>query len=365
MLTSARETIRADRFALQTDEDGVQPMKSGPDPASRPRIPPPADPQCRHKPLPWCSPKPSREDEDAPRRIRAILDSPSYRPADQDIDYLNLDATRGVRLQIDYQKAEHLLDRHDIRHTIVVFGSTRIAEPAAARRAVESLHRQLESRPDDGDLRRRLQVARRILDKSRYYDTAREFGRLVSEAAAEAEDGRLVIMTGGGPGIMEGANRGAYDAAARSVGLNIDLPHEQFPNPYITPELCFRFHYFALRKLHFLLRTRALVVFPGGFGTFDELFETLTLVQTRKIEPIPIVLVGESYWRRAFDIDFLVEEGVVDEEDRDLFWFAETAEEIWQGIQQWHEANASPLLRAVTAGGGRQAEEESLPGESA
>ena len=144
--------------------------------------------------------------------------------------------------------------------------------------------------------------------------------------------------------MMEAANRGAFDVNAKSIGLNINLPHEQYPNPYITPELCFRFHYFALRKLHFLLRTRALVAFPGGYGTFDELFETLTLIQTRKIKPVPIVLVGEEYWRQAFNVDFLVAEGVIDAEDRELFWFAENAQEIWDGILHWHEANNTPLV---------------------
>ena len=138
--------------------------------------------------------------------------------------------------------------------------------------------------------------------------------------------------------MMEAANRGAFDVGAKSVGLNISLPHEQYPNPYVTPELCFSFHYFALRKLHFLLRAKALVAFPGGYGTFDELFEVLTLIQTRKIKPIPVVLVGETYWRQAVDIDFLVDEGVIDPEDRDLFWFAETAQEIWDGILQWNDA---------------------------
>lgn len=143
---------------------------------------------------------------------------------------------------------------------------------------------------------------------------------------------------------MEAANRGAHCVKSKSIGLNISLPHEQFPNPYVTPELCFSFHYFALRKLHFLLRTRAMVAFPGGYGTFDELFETLTLVQTRKIKPVPIILVGESYWRRAVDIDFLVDEGVIDEEDRELFWYAETAREIWDGILQWYQASGTPLF---------------------
>ena len=150
-------------------------------------------------------------------------------------------------------------------------------------------------------------------------------------------------MTGGGPGLMEAANRGAFDVGAKSVGLNIELPHEQFPNPYVTPDLCFRFHYFALRKLHLLLRAKALVAFPGGYGTFDELFEVLTLVQTRKIKPIPVILVGEPFWRRAVDFDFLVKEGVIDPEDRELFWFAETAQDIWNGILDWYKAAGEPL----------------------
>lgn len=305
--------------------------------------PTPPHPQRRREPLPWCEPKPADEDEAAPQRVQAIMRHASYLQADQDIDFLNLDETRGVRLQIDYQKAELLLQQHGIEHTVVVFGSTRIKEPAAAQRAVDTLREQLDQNPGNSELERQLRVAQRILAKSRYYEVARAFGRLVSETGARIGDGQLVVMTGGGPGMMEAANRGAYDAGSESVGLNINLPHEQFPNPYITPELCFRFHYFALRKLHFLLRTRALVAFPGGYGTFDELFETLTLMQTRKIKPLPVVLVGEEYWRRAFDFDFLVDEGVIDAEDRELFWFAETADEIWDGIRHWHKVNGTPL----------------------
>ena len=308
------------------------------------RIPSPAHPHQRHEPLPWHRPKPSEEDPDAPRRIQSILNSPSYRQADQDIDFLNLDETRGVRLQIDYQKPEMLLEQHGIRHTIVVFGSTRIPEPASAQLQVATLSAQVETDPHNDDLQRRLAIARRILAKSHYYEVARDFARLVSNVGLEQDGSRMVVMTGGGPGMMEAANRGAYDVGAKTIGLNINLPHEQYPNPYITPDLCFRFHYFALRKLHFLLRTRALVAFPGGYGTFDELFETLTLVQTRKIKPVPIVLVGEEYWRQAFNVDFLADEGVIDAEDRDLFWFAESAEEIWEGILHWHEANGEPLL---------------------
>jgi uncharacterized protein (TIGR00730 family) len=145
---------------------------------------------------------------------------------------------------------------------------------------------------------------------------------------------------------MEAANRGSFDVDAPSIGLNIHLPHEQYPNPYITPDLCFRFHYFAMRKLHFVMRARALVAFPGGYGTLDELFETLALVQTRTIRPVPVVLVGETWWRRAFDVDFLTDEGVIDEEDRELFWYAETAREIWDGILGWYEASGEPLLES-------------------
>ena len=311
---------------------------------TKPTIPTPAHPHHRREPLPWCQPKPKEEDRDAPQRIKAIMESPSYRQADQDIDFLNQDETRGVRLQIDYEKPEFLLQQHGIDHTIVVFGSTRIHEPATAQLRVEGLRAQLAQEPGNETLQRQLRIAERLLEKSHYYEVAREFGRLVSDAARTLHDGQLVIMTGGGPGMMEAANRGAFDAGSKTIGLNINLPHEQYPNPYITPDLCFRFHYFALRKLHFLLRTRALVAFPGGYGTFDELFETLTLVQTRKIKPVPIILVGEEYWRKAFDVNFLVEEGVIDEEDRELFWFAETAEEIWNGILLWYEVNGTAFL---------------------
>ena len=195
----------------------------------------------------------------------------------------------------------------------------------------------------DANLQRQLAIAERVLAKSHYYEIAREFGRLVGAANSGESTGHAVIMTGGGPGIMEASNRGAFDVGAKSVGLNISLPHEQYPNPYITADLCFRLHYFALRKLHLLQRARALVAFPGGYGTLDELFEVLTLVQTRKIKPIPVVLVGESYWRHAVDIDYMVDEGVIDPEDRDLFWFAETAQQIWDGILHWHEQCGEPL----------------------
>jgi len=311
-----------------------------------PAIPKPAHPQHRREPLPWNRPKPASEDADAPAKIQRILASPTYRRADEDVDFLNTADTRGVRLQIDYLKPQVELERHGIEATIVVFGGTRIVEASAASQKVAQLRRALDERPGDEALAARLARAERVLAKSRYYDVARELGRLVAESGGGPEDCRMVVMTGGGPGVMEAANRGAHEAGAKTVGLNIDLPHEQYPNPYVTPELCFRFHYFALRKLHFLLRARALVVFPGGLGTLDELYETLTLIQTRKIPPIPVVLVGREYWRRAFDIDYLHDEGVIDAEDLELFWYAEQADEIWDGILAWYAANGRSLFEA-------------------
>ena len=314
------------------------------------QIPPPAHPQERNEPLPWQRPKAAIEDPEAPARVQAILASPSYCEGDHDVAFLDRAETRGIRLQIDYLKPQILLETQGIRETIVVFGSTRIPEPAAARARVAALAAALAAAPEDLRLRRRLATAERLLAKSRYYDVAREFGRLVGEAGDHGSGRGLVVMTGGGQGIMEAANRGAHDVGAKSVGLNITLPHEQFPNPYVTPDLCFKFHYFGVRKLHFLLRARALVAFPGGYGTFDELFEALTLVQTRKINPMPIVLVGEDYWRRAVDIDFLVAEGVIEAEDRDLLWYAETAREIWDGIRYWYVASGQPLIERPANG---------------
>ncbi|HSR43569.1 MAG TPA: TIGR00730 family Rossman fold protein [Longimicrobiales bacterium] len=314
----------------------------GEDTEKEPRPPP----RTRREPLPAQGPEPPDDDPERARRIRELLASPSYRVADRDVEFLDRDETRGVRLELDYLKTEHLLRAHDVEHTIVVFGGTRLLEPEKAEAAVREAREALSEDDEDEGLRLRLRAAERIRAKSRYYEVARAFGRRVGEAEGAARGGRLAIVTGGGPGIMEAANRGAHDADARSIGLNIRLPEEQYPNPYITPGLCFQFHYFGVRKLHFLLRARALVAFPGGYGTLDELFETLALVQTRTIEPVPVVLVGEEFWRRAVDVDFLVEEGVIAPEDRELFWFAETAEEIWNGILRWHELAGRPLCPA-------------------
>jgi uncharacterized protein (TIGR00730 family) len=308
------------------------------------QVPTPPHPHERREPLPGHRPKPHEDDALATQGLEAILASPSYREADRDTDFLQQEVTRGVRLQIDYSKAESLLEQHDVAHTIVVFGSTRIPEPQAARRQLEDCAKAVAANRNDPALRRRLLIAERIETKSRYYEIAREFGRIVGTAGAKALNGRIMIMTGGGPGIMEAASRGAHDVGAKSIGLNIALPKEQYPNPYLTPELSFRFHYFAIRKLHFLLRARALVAFPGGYGTMDELFEVLSLAQTRKIKPVPVILVGEEYWRRVFDPEFLIDEGVIDPEDRDLFWYAESAEGIFKDIVHWYEASGQPLF---------------------
>ena len=307
---------------------------------TKPRIPRPPHPRERREPLPTSLPSSARVDRDAEARVKAILESPNYRIASEDPDFLASDAARGLRLQMDYLKPELALRAHGVERTVVVFGSARICEAAEARRHVDALRAAAAREPGSAETARRLAVAERVLDNSRYYDMAREFGRIVGEANRMSGDGQTLVVTGGGPGLMEAANRGASDVKAKSIGLNISLPHEEFPNPYVSPELCFDFHYFAMRKLHFLQRAMALVAFPGGFGTFDELFEVLTLTQTRKVKPMPIVLVGERFWRRAVNIDFLVEEGVIDAEDRDLFWYAETPEEIWDGIQTWERANA-------------------------
>ena len=289
----------------------------------------------RAEPLPETRPKPAVEDPQAPARVRAIMNGPAYVRADHDAEFLQRDELRDTRLALEYLKPELGLIEHDISSTIVLFGGTRIVEPRAAERNVQELEAALAAEPFDTLLARRLQVARRVLAKSKYYDVARDFARLVSTHCPTCPR-EFVIMTGGGPGIMEAGNRGAYEAGAPSVGLNIVLPMEQFPNPYITPELCFRFRYFGLRKLHFMKRAKALVAFPGGIGTMDELFDALCLVQTRKISPMPIVLVSREFWTGAFSPQYLADEGTIADEDTQLFSYAESAEEIWAQIRAFY-----------------------------
>jgi uncharacterized protein (TIGR00730 family) len=310
-------------------------------------VPEPA-PKTRNVPLPWQSPKAASEDKEAPARVAAILKSKGYLQADQDFAFLGSDEMRGVRLQLDFMKAEKGLIVHEVKHTIVVFGSTRIPEPFSARERLEQARSELDSHPKDPSLLRMVSIAERVLKLSRYYAIAQELGDAIGRMKEVRDGGRIALMTGGGPGMMEAANRGAFHAGAKSIGLNITLPDEQYPNPYLTPGLCFRFHYFALRKMHFLNRARALVAFPGGYGTMDEVFETLTLVQTRKILPLPIILVGREFWSRAVDISYLVEEGVIDPEDKDLFCFAETSDDILQIISDWYTKAGEPFIEKPT-----------------
>jgi uncharacterized protein (TIGR00730 family) len=255
--------------------------------------------------------------------------SPSYRLAFQDPDFLLKDELRPVRLQLELLKPELILQEHQIESTIVVFGSARIPEPEAARKALHRAEAELDRDPGSAALQQKRRLAERRAANSRYYEEARRLGRLI---ASHGDDHRFVVMTGGGPGIMEAANRGAYDAGAASIGMNIVLPHEQLPNPYITPDLNFRFHYFAIRKMHLTMRAKGLIAFPGGFGTLDELFETLTLIQTGKVRKIPVLLFGKTFWERTIRFQALVEEGTISAQDLDLFRYVDTAEEAWEII---------------------------------
>lgn len=310
----------------------------------QPAVPKPAPRAHRHEPLPWEHPKPVEEEAEATARLDSIMGHPAYREADQDVDFLHTDATRGVRLQLDYLKTEQCLVEHDVHRCVVVFGGTRLREPETARLELAQMLSRAAEKSDDHVYQRRLRLAEHRVELSRYYDIGRELGRLIGRSGQGPNDSRLIVMTGGGPGGMESANRGAFEVGAKTVGLNITLPREQYPNPYVTPGLCFQLHYFALRKLHFMKRAAAIVALPGGFGTLDELFGTLTLIQTRKVPPMPVVMVGEAYWRRVFDVEYLVEVGNIDPEDAELFWYAETAAEAWFGIETWHQTNGSPLF---------------------
>ncbi len=250
----------------------------------------------------------------------------SYRLAFQDMDFLLREDLRPVRFQLELLKPELILKEAKIGSTFVFYGSARIPEPDKARAL-------LALATDDAGRK----IAERLVAKSHYYDVARDLARIVSQCAPDDKGFRqFVVCSGGGPAIMEAANRGAADVGAESIGLNIVLPHEQAPNPYVTPRLSMQFHYFALRKMHFLLHARALAAFPGGFGTFDELFELLTLIQTGKIDPIPVLLFGKEFWSRVVNFEALCEEGVVSPRDLDIFCFVETAQEAWEKVQAFY-----------------------------
>ena len=253
--------------------------------------------------------------------------SPSYRLAFRDTDFLLREELRPVRFQLELLKTEMLMEESNIGSTLVMYGSARIPAPDMAEAALKA-----------GTTPERKAVIERLVAKSKYYEEARKLARIASECAIVEKGMRqFVICSGGGPSIMEAANRGASEAGADSIGLNIVLPHEQAPNTYVTPELSFQFHYFALRKMHFLLRARAVAVFPGGFGTFDEFFELLTLIQTGKMKPMPILLFGGEFWNKVVNFAALAEEGVISPEDINLFTLVETAEEAWAEIAKFYE----------------------------
>lgn len=251
---------------------------------------------------------------------------PAYKLAFQDMDFLLREDLRPVRFQLELLKPQLLLDEAKIASTLVMYGSARIPEPEKAAALLELA--------EDEPSRR---IAERLVAKSKYYDVARELAQISSKFPVDEEGKRhFVVCSGGGPSIMEAANRGAQDVGADSIGLNIVLPHEQAPNPYVTPSLSMQFHYFALRKMHFLLHARAVAVFPGGFGTFDESFELLTLIQTGKIARIPVLFYGREFWDRVVSFEALCEEGVISPRDLDLITYCETAEEGWDAIKRFY-----------------------------
>ena len=272
------------------------------------------------------------------RNLESILASPTYQLAHEDQAALSSNAMRGVRMLLEITKPDVQLEQEGIESTIIVFGGARVVDQATAEQRIASARAALQADPDSPVLRNKLRRSEALLDLVPFYDAARNFAYLgAKEDAADAP----VIVTGGGPGIMEAANRGAFDAGGRSIGLNISLPFEQHPNPYITPELCFQFNYFSLRKFHFVMRSVGAILFPGGFGTLDELFELLTLRQVGNKSFLPIVLYGRSFWERLVDFDYLAELGLIAEEDLQLVRFADTPQEAWQIIRDGRRCDAA------------------------
>ena len=265
----------------------------------------------------------------------SLTKSHAYRKAYTDATFLSRNELRPVRLQLELLKTEMALSENGITSTVVVFGSARIWSQEESGVRLGALQKLVRKNPKNLILKARLATAKKLVPAAKYYEEARKLARLVSEQGSLGGN-KLIIVTGGGPGIMEAANRGAYEAGAKSVGLNITLPQEQGPNPYVSPEFCFRFHYFAVRKMHFVMRARALVAFPGGFGTMDELFEVLTLVQTGKKRRLPIILFGRKYWNDVVNFRNMAKWGYISYEDLDLFKFADTAEEAWKIIVDFY-----------------------------
>lgn len=275
-------------------------------------------------------------DQDLQQRLKEIMEHPAYRLAYLDNEFIRSDELRPMRLELEMLKPEILLDKAGIKSTIVAFGGTQVAPRKEGEKILAEAKAAIAENPDSHEAQRKMIRAERILAKSRYYEECRRFAHLVTSYNKKFRDGEFIIKTGGGPGIMEAANRGAYEAGGKSIALNITLPFEQTPNSYITPGFCFQFNYFAIRKMHFLLRAKALVCFPGGFGTLDELFTTLTLRQTGRMQSIPIILYSREYWDNILNFQFLADEGVISDKHLDLFQYTETPEETWQVIKDFH-----------------------------
>ena len=262
--------------------------------------------------------------------------STSFVLAERDLAFLARPELRPIRLQLELLKPDLIMREHGIVSTVVVFGSARVPSPEDSVAHVAKAEAATVARRDDAVAQRKLRAAREIVKYAKWYDEARRFAKIVSEACQAANECHFVMITGGGPGVMEAANRGAADVGAKSIGVNIVLPFEQRPNPYITPGLCFNFHYFAMRKMHFLLRAKALVFFPGGFGTLDEMFEALTLIQTGKIARMPCIAFCRDFWDKLIDLEFLADQGMIAPEDLQLIEFVETAEEAWERIRVFY-----------------------------
>lgn len=275
-------------------------------------------------------------DKDLEQRLQDIMNHPSYRLAYMDDDFIRWEELRPLRLELELLKPEMFLDKAGIQSTVVVFGGTQIIPQDEAETLMAEAKEAMAKKPDEEKSKRLMIRAERMLKKAKYYEECREFARIVTDFNKQHRDGEFLIKTGGGPGIMEAANRGAYEAGGKSMALNITLPFEQTPNSYITPGFCFQFNYFAIRKMHFLLRAKALVCFPGGFGTLDELFTSLTLRQTGRMQEIPIILYSREYWEGIIDFQFLADEGVIRDEHLELFQFCETPEETWEVIRKFH-----------------------------
>ncbi len=281
----------------------------------------------------------SNEAQVVASNLEAILKSNSYKLAHEDLELLNTDEMRGVRMLLEITKPEQAIEKENIISTVIIFGGVHISEEITSKRRLDETSKLLEKDPKSILLIQKVKRYKNLYLMSHYYSAARELSKLISIETKLERPHAHVIVTGGGPGIMEAANRGAFDAGCKSIGLNISLPNEQHPNSFITPGLCFKFNYFAMRKFHFVMRSEAAVFFPGGFGTLDELFELLTLRQTGMKKNIPIILFGRDYWNKVINFEYLCDMGLIEEKHLSIFKYADSAEEAWALIKKFNNSN--------------------------